>query len=121
MEVYARHSRNMINIRLPHHRRHRLPHIPFSKLIQRMFLPYRFEIEPRSIQLLLQEPKTPRMRYPCATFVVVFVRGEYPAGFGDSFFVAVGFHDALEDLRGLRVGHDGDRFAPGDVGAGDVD
>lgn len=118
---YIRHSRNMINIRLIHHRRHRLLYIPLPKLIQAMFFPHRLEIEPGPVQLFFQKRQASCMCYSRTPLVVVFVRGEDPAWFRDSFFVAVGFHNAFEDFRGLRGGDDGDGFAAGNVWAGDVD
>lgn len=59
METYGR---NMIHIRLLHHRTHR----PFDAAILefeiRMFIPEIFQIEPRPIHEFLQERQIPRVR-----------------------------------------------------------
>ena len=62
---HSRHGRNMVDIRLRNHSRHRLLHRPLPKLIQTMLIPHRLEIKVRPVQERLEECYTPRMRNSC--------------------------------------------------------
>jgi len=94
-ERYVRHSRNVVDIWLIHHRSHRLLHIPLAELELGVLFPHSLQIEERAAEQRLQESQTPRMRNARASLVVMLVAWKHPFRIFCRFFVPVGFDDVL--------------------------
>ena len=108
VERYIRHSRDVVDIWLIHHRSHCLLYIPLAELELGVLFPHSLQIEERAAEQRLQESQTPRMRNARASLVVVLVAWKYPFRIFCRVFVPVSFDNVLRGwhcfLRGYFWG-----------------
>lgn len=105
----------MVHIWLIDHCCHCLFDVSLTKLVFGVLIPYGFEVEPWSVEVLFQEAQASSVGDACTALVVVFVVRQHPTGVCFRIFVTVSFDCAFEWFAGLGVRDDGERFATSEM------